>query len=223
MSRPGSLPGYTPRRAIESTPRAPPGFALAQLLPGRTVRLTITTVRPVRWIPGQHIFLNLPAVAVESHPYTLLNVDERARGIAPLDGGAASAFSGSTVVLLIRAQKGFSKKLFELVRQRRYALESSVGSPTAGTCLRAAIGPPTGSAGRAGWGKYSSLCIVVGGTGCTFGVSILDYACRRIARRDAMVKAGLVDDTGEFLCTRVRFVWVLREYGESGLESMELY
>ena len=216
MSRPGSLPAYvsnsTPR---ESTPTPPPGFAFAQLLPGRTVRLTLHTPKTVRWLPGQHIHLTIPSISrIQSHPYTILSVDDRATGIAPI-GLAATRSEGSEIVLLVRAQKGFSKQLWDTVlQQRRKALESSVGESASGINLRAIISWPVGSAARASWENYESFVIICGGTGCTFGVAILEYVCRRMARRDALRKTGQVD-RHPFRATRIRFVWILREYCQS--------
>jgi hypothetical protein len=52
--------------------RAPKGFALAQLLPGRLIRLTAHTPHCVRWKPGQHVLLTVPSVEpLSSHPFTI--------------------------------------------------------------------------------------------------------------------------------------------------------
>lgn len=224
MSRPGSLPAYvsnSPPHHRESTPTPPPGFGFAQLLPGRTVRLTINTPKTVRWLPGQHIHLTIPSISrIQSHPYTILSVDDRATGIAPL-GLTSTRSAGSEIVLLVRAQKGFSKQLWDTVlKQRRKALESSVGESLPGINLRAIISWPVGSAARASWENYESFVIICGGTGCTFGVTILEYVCRRMARRDALRKTGQLD-RHPFRGTRIRFVWILREYGSSPFRTRQ--
>lgn len=194
----------------------PPGFASAQLLPGRTIRLTLNTPRAIRWRPGQHLFLTIPAVALfQSHPYTILSIDERARGIIPFGGPSLLRTEGSEVVLLIRAQNGFSKKLWDYVVEKRRKMESE-GAANAevvkGVDLRALVSSPLGSAARADWESYETLLIVSGGTGITFGMAVLEYACRRMARSGAVVE-GEKDD--KFKTRRVRFVWILREFGES--------
>lgn len=200
-------------RPIPSLPD--PGYARAQLLPGRTVRLTINTPRSLRWLPGQHLFLTIPRVKLfQGHPYTILSVDENADGIVPLVGESSTS---SPIVLLIRAQKGFSKSLWDVVvkKRRKKELLTGDGGGT-GVDLRALVSWPLGSSARAAWGEFSSIVIVCGGTGCSFGLSILEYACRRMARRDALAKVGLSDeDEGDsrFLTKRVRFVWILKEYG----------
>lgn len=184
----------------------PPGFASCQLLPGRTVRLVLNTAVPLRWRPGQHIFLSVPAVRLfEAHPYTIVSIDDRAKGVAPVGGAAHSP--GSEVVLLIRAQKGFSKALWEYVAKARKEKEdrgAGAQECAKGINLRALVSWPIGSSSRVSWDSYDSLLIICGGTGITFGMTVLEYTCRRMVRKDA-------DD--KYKTTRVRFVWILREFG----------
>ncbi|KAK4054460.1 hypothetical protein OIV83_000954 [Microbotryomycetes sp. JL201] len=183
----------------------PPGFAAAQLLPGRMVRLTMHTAVPVRWRPGQHVFLTIPAVRMlQSHPYTIVSIDERAKGIAPI-GGFASFEQGSEIVLLVRAQRGFSRRLWDHVykkRQEKLDRGASVEDCASGVLLRSLISLPMGSSIRTMWDAYDSLTIVCGGTGITFGMSVLEYTCKRMARRDS----------GRYRTARVRFIWILREF-----------
>ena len=185
-------------RSAEQNTLPNPGFARAQLLPGRTVRLTIHTPRAVRWLPGQHVFLTVPSVGrFEAHPYTIASIDERAYGILPLGGHAMLPSSGSELVLVVRAQQGFSRRLWEHVAAERARQDVQRGIE-----LRALVSWPLGSAGRVDWANHDSLVVVCGGTGVTFGLSVLEYACRRMARRDG----------APYRTTRVRFVWILREF-----------
>ncbi|GAA5875926.1 hypothetical protein JCM3774_005819 [Rhodotorula dairenensis] len=183
-------------------PLPPAGFATAQLLPGRTVRLTIHTPHVVRWEAGQHLLLYVPAVRVfESHPYTIAGVDERAKQLRPIGGKVTQR--GSEIVLLVRAQKGFSRALWDhLVRARGKAVGPRKED---GILLRTLVSWPMGSSGRVTWGAYDTLLIVCGGTGITFGISVLESACRRLVRKD---QAG----DKKWKTTRVRFVWIMREY-----------
>ncbi|GAA5873996.1 hypothetical protein JCM8547_001596 [Rhodosporidiobolus lusitaniae] len=184
----------------------PPGFASAQLLPGRTIRLTLHVPHTLRWAPGQHLLLYMPQIRpFDSHPYTIASVDERSKGIAPV-GGADKSKKGSEVVLLVRAQKGFSKALWDYVaKKRQYAVDhqGSGGGAGAGVNLRAMVSWPMGSAGRVRWGAYESLTIVCGGTGISFGLSVLENACRRMVRKE---------EDPKWRTTRVRFVWIMREF-----------
>ncbi|BGP08319.1 hypothetical protein JCM10049v2_004166 [Rhodotorula toruloides] len=187
-----------------TAPRAlpPPGFANAQLLPGRTIRLTIQTPHAIRWAAGQHLLLYMPSVRLfESHPYTIAGIDERTKALRPV--GGKSAAKGSEIVLLIRAQQGFSRALWDYIVRARS--KRSGARQEEGVTMRALVSWPMGSAGRVHWGAYESLTIVCGGTGITFGISVLENACRRMARRDQQGDA-------KWKTTRVRFVWILREY-----------
>ncbi|GJN90577.1 hypothetical protein Rhopal_003589-T1 [Rhodotorula paludigena] len=178
-------------------PLPPPGFANAQLLPGRTVRLTLRTPHTLQWAPGQHLLLYVPSVRLlESHPYTIACVaDERS------DKGGKT--KGSTIVLLVRAQRGFSRALWDHVSRARG--DSARARVQEGVELRALVSAPMGSAGRAKWGAYESVLIVCGGTGISFGIAVLEDVCRRMSASDSEGK-------GASRTRRVRFVWIMREY-----------
>ncbi|KAK4053901.1 hypothetical protein OIO90_003738 [Microbotryomycetes sp. JL221] len=199
-------PTFINNREANGRRLPPPGFASAQLLPGRTVRLTMQSAVPVRWQPGQHVWLTLPAVRkFQSHPYTIVSIDERARGIAPIGGHAEFESQGSEIVMLVRAQRGFSKSLWDFVVKRRQQKEergASVADMANGIIMRSLISMPLGSSARTKWAEYDSLTIVCGGTGITFGMSVLEYTCKRMARRDG----------SRYRTNRVRFIWILREF-----------
>lgn len=180
----------------------PAGFAYIQLLPGRTLRLTIRTPRRIRWRSGQNVLLNIPSVTWwQTHPYTIINTDPG----QPLEGG------GSELVLLMRARRGFTKALFDRATLERRELEARLGSAASkranGVLMRAMLSHPMGSAGRNRWEWYSTVVIVCGGSGVAFGLGVLEELCSRMANLGA--KGGRRNKT-----TRVRFVWIIREYGE---------
>ncbi|GAA6020864.1 hypothetical protein JCM11491_000009 [Sporobolomyces phaffii] len=186
----------------------PPGFAAAQLLPGRTIRLTLRTPSTLRWAPGQHLLLNVPKVRFfDSHPYTIASIDHRAKGVAPIGDGSTKALEkGSEVILLVRAQTGFSKALWDhvvKVRRERELRGATASEVAQGVNLRALVSWPMGSAARVEWGAYESLTIIAGGTGITFGVSVLENACTRMARK--------MPDS-KWKTSRVRFIWILKEF-----------
>ena len=198
--------------AQTSAPLPPPGYALTQLLPGRTVRLTLHTPRPVRWTPGQHVLLSIPSIKLaDSHPYTIMSVDERNKSIVPLSGAANLRTHGSEIVLLVRAQRGFSKTLWDKVVAQRRANEAATRA-AGGVLLRAFVSWPMGSSCRVSWASYDSFLVICGGTGITYGMSVLEYLCRRMARRDGLVRNGSQADSKAFRGSRVRFVWILREF-----------
>jgi hypothetical protein len=192
----------------QGPPPIPVGYAHAQLLPSRTVRLTIRVARPFKWSPGQSVLLYLPELSrIQSHPFTIVN------------------HHGNEIVLLVKARKGLTRKLFEYVRARNLASlgindvkkkrlslasmrcgEGAVTVPP--VFLPAWVDGPMGSAGRVRWGEYSTVVIVCGGSGVSFGAAVCDYVCSRMARQRE--RPGRKWHT-----RRVRFCWVAREYGWS--------
>lgn len=201
LTPPALRPDYTPPRP-SSSHLPSPGYALAQLLPGRTVRLTIHAPGTLRWMPGQHMLLTIPGVALlQSHPYTISNVDQRLIGNDPHTGG-------SEIVMIIRAQKGFSLKLWrEVVIQR--AGDAGFIDTGRGVEMRAIVSRPMGSTARTDFNSFETVLIVVGGTGISFGMSILEYISARLA-----ASRGMGEREG-LKTTRVRMVWIVREFGES--------
>ncbi|PVG02808.1 hypothetical protein CPB86DRAFT_696988 [Serendipita vermifera] len=221
----------------------PPGYAIAQLLPGRVIRLRLLTPRPIVWAPGQHVLLQVPAVAkLTTHPFTICNC---------YDNESETA-EGRVVEMIVRAKNGFTKDLWEYVvrlsaqtsqqEDTQYPFaDASFGNNNqdvenprtrggngrlrekasflkphnpAGVLLRAYVDGPFGSAIKAHWGNHSTVLIVVGGTGCSFGTSILEYLCLCLAGRDGKALGGRPGGWGHkgFKTTRVRFVWLIREF-----------
>lgn len=224
----------------------PPGFALAQILPGRVVRLRLLTPRPITWAPGQHVLLQVPVVSKhQTHPFTISGCYD-----AESDSG-----EGRVVELLIRAKNGFTKDLWDHVVQlsqgprdiqpaqysfggtgygndlegghtpREKQSPKTSLEPT-GVLVRAYVDGPFGSSIRAHWGNHSSVLIIVGGTGVSFGVAILEYLSLCLAGRDGKSLGGRPGGWGHkgFKTTRVRFIWLVREFCElNGDPSEELY
>ncbi|GMK58899.1 hypothetical protein CspeluHIS016_0603410 [Cutaneotrichosporon spelunceum] len=178
------------RTAHSHPPVIPPGYAQAQLLPSRTVRLTIRTPHPLKWEPGQSLLLTLPELSkVQAHPFTISNNDPK------------------EIVVLVKSRKGLTRKLYNVVRERlessMRASDKQVDHRVAPVYVRALVDGPMGSAGRVRWGDFASVLLVCGGTGVTFGLAILDHVCQMIRRGDFKSKTR-----------RVRFLWVAREYAE---------
>ncbi|WVQ66655.1 uncharacterized protein L199_004842 [Kwoniella botswanensis] len=189
----------------------PIGYAQAQLLPSRTIRLTINVSRPFKWSPGQSVLLYLPELSrFQSHPFTISNNDP------------------NEIVLLVKARKGLTRKLFDLVRARslaavgvndvkdkRISLQSMNPSETKSALqvppifIKAWVDGPMGSAGRVKWDNYSTVLIICGGSGVSFGAAICDHVCRKI-------------NNGIGRTRRVRFCWVVREFAEMAWVASQL-
>ncbi|KAF9218400.1 hypothetical protein BS17DRAFT_798591 [Gyrodon lividus] len=197
------LPPYLP----------PPGYAHAELLSGRTIRLRLITPGFLPWAPGQHFLVNIPSVSrLTSHPFTCTSVcdDE-----SPTDEGRMMMF-------LVRAKNGWTQDLWDLVTQmtaERFpgdvpATFGPASLPKRGVLLRAYVDGPFGSSKRARWGNYSTGVIIAGGSGVSFGLSLLQYMCLCLAGRDGRHLGGRPGGWGRkgVDMKRVRFIWLIREY-----------
>jgi hypothetical protein len=166
--------------SLRATLVVPPGYAICQLLPGRTLKMTIRTPRSLRWQPGQYVLLTVPEISKwQSHPYTICNA------------------SGNEIVLLVRARKGLTLDLWKAVLRKQRASNDLVK-------MRVKVSEAMGSTARVEWDKWSTVIIICGGTGVSFGLSILEHMCRRIAIRRRMGGQGP---------KRVVFIWLMREHG----------
>ena len=193
----------------------PPGYAHAELMPGKTVRVRIVTPGFLSWAPGQHFLIRLPAVSgFTTHPFTVASVcDEQ----APTD-------AGRELVFFIRAKKGWTKDLWDLVaglcaRGAKHPTGEKPPTPyhppPRGVLLRASVDGPFGSAARARWNDHSTVLLMVGGSGVSFALSVLEYVCMCLAGRDGKALGGRSGGYGMpgYKTQRVRFVWIVREFG----------
>ena len=187
----------------------PTGYAHAELLSGRTVRLRYISPGPFSWAPGQHFLINIPSVSrFTSHPFTAATVcDER------------SGDSGRELVFLGRAKKGWTKELWDTVVKLMARHQShppgerptkGTEAPPRGVLMRMYVDGPFGSSVRARWGSHSTVLIVAGGSGVSFGLSILEFMSMCLSGRDGKHLGGWGNKS--FLTARVRFVWLVREF-----------
>ncbi|CAL1704471.1 unnamed protein product [Somion occarium] len=193
----------------------PPGFVHAELLPGRTVRLRIVPRGFVSWAPGQHFLINIPAVAwCTTHPFTAASICD----------AATTTDAGREILFLVRAKKGWTKHLWDTVaimgaHNHKLPLGESIPAnarlPPRGVLMRGFVDGPFGSSTRASWGTYPSVLLVAGGSGVSFTLSVLQYLCLCIAGRDGRELGARSGGWGKpnFKTTRVRFVWLIREFG----------
>jgi hypothetical protein len=125
------------------------------------------------------------------------------------------------IELIIRAQKGFTLKLWDTIVRLSsgsdYLREKGGNRPRKGAFVKADVDGPFGSSVRARWGVNSTFLIITGGSGISFGTSLLQYVCMCISGRDGKELGSLPGGLGhgDFKTTRVRFVWLVREYCES--------
>ncbi|KAI9466334.1 hypothetical protein BJY52DRAFT_1241376 [Lactarius psammicola] len=187
----------------------PIGYGHAEVLAGRTIRLRLITPGQLTWAPGQHFLLCIPSVSrLVSHPFTCASVcDEQKQGD-----------DGRMITFLIRAKNGWTKDLWTTVvslladGHRHPAQESPGGTalPSWGVLLRAWVDGPFGSPVRTNWGLYSSAVIISGGSGVSFGISVLEFLCLCMAGRDGRYLGGKVGKVSAM--RRIRFIWILRDF-----------
>jgi hypothetical protein len=199
--------------SISSTFSIPVGYAHAEILAGRTIRLRIVTPGRLTWAPGQHFLICIPFLSkLASHPFTVASVCDKQK----LGG------DGRTIVFLIRAKNGWTKDLWTTVvghlahGQRHPPGEVPEGTilPTTGILLKAWVDGPFGSAVRTNWSVYSTAVIVAGGSGASFAISVLEYLCLCMAGRDGRSLGGTMGRRDSFSMRRIRFIWILRDFGE---------
>lgn len=191
----------------------PPGYAHAELLSGRTVRLRFISPGFLSWAPGQHFLINIPCVSrFTSHPFTVASI---------CDESAPDA--GRIMVILVRAKNGWTKDLWDAVVKlvncgQKYPNpeRTTIGAemPARGVLMRMYVDGPFGSSVRVRWGTHSTVLIIAGGSGVSFGLSVLQYICMCLAGRDGRQLGGRPGGWGKkgFVTSRVRFVWLVREF-----------
>lgn len=225
----------------------PKGYALAQVLPGRVLKLTLHTQRHLNWKAGQHVQLTIPSVRWwQSHPYTISNAQDFTESLlaGKPDGEERG---GSEVVLLMSTRRGFTRRLYSSILEKRKRIVRSGGggqdavyssdkdaslsgaSTPGGVLVRAQTYLPTGSAARAQWEDHSTVVLVAAGMGVTYVMSVLEHLCLQMAAKDAALR-GEQPSWAEpswaeqrkssrskkpTNVSRIRFVWILREYGRS--------
>lgn len=195
----------------------PPGFAHAELLSGVTIRLTfcMPVFRP--WAPGQHFLINVPSVSYFlTHPFTAASI---------CDTQSATG-AGRCIVFIIRAKDGWTRDLWDHISiQLRLGNKYPSGEepdadyplPSYGVIMRMRVDGPFGSPSRARWEEHSTVMICVAGSGVSFGLAILEYMCLCMAGRDGKQLGGRKGGWGTkgYAPRRIRFIWLVREYGRS--------
>ncbi|PLW29817.1 hypothetical protein PCASD_25485 [Puccinia coronata f. sp. avenae] len=181
----------------------PPGFALVQVLPGQTLRITLRMVKDCQWSIGQYLLLCVPSVSWwQTHPYTICS----SSSLSQFDA-QQQASSGKEMVLLLRARQGFSKQFYEVIMRTkadRFKNNDSAQPAAHGVLTRCQISRPLGSSGRILWDSFHNLVIVCGGSGISFGISALEEICFKMSTRShGATKSNI---------SRVRLVWIFREY-----------
>ena len=236
----------TPRQSVnpdDLTTIIPPGCGRVELLPGRTIRLTVRPKRRISYAPGQYAILAFPLLSrFTGHPFTIVSSFEygqsSSRGV---DLEASTRIPAPTkagrdvnqfLEFIIRARQGLTLDLWNhFLRTRTHDPHTGKYIPP---ILRVRVDAPYGSAVRVKWTSYGSVLVVVGGSGVAFGLALLGHLCRAIrdadkklregsmreegiadqTKRDSMVNLNILSGKAKVMTTRLRFVWLVREYCE---------
>ena len=193
-----------------STYIPPAGYGHAELMPGKTIRLAVLTPECRTWAPGQHFLLSIPSInKFTSHPFTAGSVCDQ----------QSSNPAGRLLIFFIRAKAGWTKTLWDTVvalsvRDKFYCDgdEPPEGTypPNRGVLFRTFVEGPFGSIARTDWIEYSSVLLVAGGSGMSFGLSVLVYLCLCMSGRASKFPGGSSQPFSRV--SRVRFVWLAREF-----------
>jgi hypothetical protein len=134
-----------------------------------------------------------------------------------------AAPSGRAIVFLVRCKNGWTRDLWDHVVQLqksghhdpRERLPNGTVMPQRGVLLKMYVDGPFGSSVKARWGDYSTVVIFAAGSGISFALSILEFVCLCMAGRDGKHLGGHPGSMGSkgYKTRRVRFVWLIREYG----------
>jgi predicted ferric reductase len=142
-----------------------------------SVQIPVPTTKG-QWKAGQHVFVRFPAIApFQSHPFTIASIEENAE-----------------LTLIIQKHSGFTKKLYDRVKENgpwktRVVIDGPYG------------GPPRDP------GSFDTVVLVAGGAGVTFTMPIMKDLVRRM------------QDLGKLRCSKLIFIWSVKK--ESTLEWLD--
>lgn len=165
---------------------------------------------PLKWRPGQHIRLYLPALgAFELHPFTPANCSSvavppplppRRSEDVERQGSASSMVTPkqtSDILLMIRAHTGLTRRLKEYHSEwLKLPCPNATISPTT-TSLTAYVDGPYGKPPC--WECFEHLILVVTSTGVSFALSVLDFLEQLCLSNDSRMRTQVI-----------RLIWTMR-------------
>ncbi|KIS69879.1 uncharacterized protein UMAG_02395 [Mycosarcoma maydis] len=115
----------------------------------------ITVESPMRWRPGQHVFVRFPGLSpLSAHPFTIISMPS-----------ADDQQLMSTIVLMVKARKGLTKRLYD----RAVRIQGEQAAK--GLELSAVLDGPYGQ--DASVATYHHALLLAGGSGITFVLASL--------------------------------------------------
>lgn len=164
----------------------------------------------MKWRPGQHIRLYLPALgAFEIHPFTPANCSsvatppplpprrsqdvERRASVSSL----ASSRQCSDILLMVRAHSGLTRRLKDFHTEWLKLPCPNATIPSTATSLTAYLDGPYGSPPN--WADYENLVLIASSTGVSFALSIMDY-----------LEQMCLSDMSSLRIQSIQFLWIVR-------------
>ncbi|EST05892.1 Ferric reductase, NAD binding [Kalmanozyma brasiliensis GHG001] len=152
-----------------------------EALPGGLTKMTVDSA--LRWRPGQHVFVRFPGLApLSAHPFTIVSMPS-----------ADDQQLMSTVVLMAKARKGITKRLYD--RASRVQAEQ-VPHRGGGLALSAVLDGPYGQ--DASVSDHQHVLLLAGGSGITFVLASLLELSWQWQKKAAATR-------------HVHFVWSIRD------------
>lgn len=163
-------------------------------LEGDVTKMYVTNRRIKTWAPGSHVMIGIPRFGlVQSHPATIMSIPSSHNG---------------EVVLLLRAYKGFTRRIYEENHKRPREIPDDVSlqegqSRSTMKQYAALINGPYGSS-HAEFVSFKTVVLIAGATGVTFTMSVL---------LDLAHRAAVAAENGDtpYPVRKVTFVWLIRE------------
>ncbi|KAJ5235034.1 uncharacterized protein N7469_004202 [Penicillium citrinum] len=165
--------------------------AVVEAMPGDAMRITLRMARPWTFLPGQHIYLYIPAIGWwTSHPFSVAwsevedsMLDEKSLPMSKQD--LVGAPQKETISLLVRRRTGMTDKLFQRAA-------NAIGNRVT---LRAFAEGPYGNIHT--MDSYGTVMLFAGGVGITHHVPFVRH-----------LVAGFAE--GTVACRRLTLVWIIQ-------------
>ena len=171
-------------------------YGLDQLVRAIKTRITTATLRPIPelgltrvempsinagWRAGQHIRLRILSTTMglwgmtEVHPFTIANVSKTEEGLVLL---CKKAGRWTSKMYEIANTSVYGEQGLELGRNIKVMVEGPYGMHPRALMLHVLIELPTGGVGNTVIPSYSGAMFVVGGSGVTFALSVVQELVR---------------------------------------------
>ncbi|KAF8424206.1 ferric reductase like transmembrane component-domain-containing protein [Tirmania nivea] len=127
------------------------------------IKITITT--RMKWRPGQHVFLRIPAISyLDNHPFTVAS---------KRFGKSDKVAEWNDMVLVFKPYKGFTRKVFDISRQLNdISYKMLLDGPYGGMPRKLE--------------SFDTVLLIAGGSGITPVIAHLQDLCRKIRKGKAV-------------------------------------